>query len=457
MQGLFRRKGAKQSQAKENDTEILLTAMRKLIQGSCIRLEENISCSNETVTIWNTMVDKIQNDKKNTTMMVNELLRTVMEMDFVRDILSDTRYQSASFQSISASSQEMAASINDISSFAQNVNLNANHVVDISTESTDKINQTISFVRNSFIDIENISSQMKNVTEETKKINSIADTIKGIAEQTNLLALNAAIESARAGEAGKGFAVVADEIRKLSDNTRLSVGEVQKSIAELLAQVENVSSTAMHANSRLESGEDLINTTLESVSKLKQSINGINEDILQISANAEEQTAATEEVSAEISSLSGKTEEITNVSEKVGKSIFDLSNSINSIRIESIKSSNCLTEKDLLDLCIVDHLLWVWRVYNMILGHEKIEVSAVNTHTECRLGQWYYNVKNSAIKGNKTFMDIEQPHSELHKYAKEAIKAYSEKNIALSEELLSKMTSCSKQIISSLNEIKKVI
>ncbi len=81
--------------------------------------------------------------------------------------------------------------------------------------------------------VEAIAKDADNEVKETQKI---LEVITNIAEQTNLLGLNAAIEAARAGEHGRGFSVVAEEVRKLSNNSRESVSNID----ETLKKIQNV-------------------------------------------------------------------------------------------------------------------------------------------------------------------------------------------------------------------------
>lgn len=85
-----------------------------------------------------------------------------------------------------------------------------------------------------------MEASIKNLTEAANQINQIIDLVEKIAGQTKMLSLNAAIEASRAGEYGRSFAVVAKEIRKLAEDSRLSVNQVTDLISQASAFTNQV-------------------------------------------------------------------------------------------------------------------------------------------------------------------------------------------------------------------------
>ncbi len=85
-----------------------------------------------------------------------------------------------------------------------------------------------------------IESQISALRSALAHVSKVSEEISLIARQTQLLALNAAIEAARAGESGKSFAVVASEVKNLSAKTALATGQIEKTLAELTQQTEQL-------------------------------------------------------------------------------------------------------------------------------------------------------------------------------------------------------------------------
>lgn len=121
-----------------------------------------------------------------------------------------------------------------------------------------------------------LNNEIKNVNTVTGKIDEVMEFIKDIADETRLLGLNAAIEAARAGEAGLGFGVVAQEIRKLSADSKETVGKI-KDLTTIIK--ESVDKT-------VEMGNETTSTVEQQAAAIQQ-----------IVASVEEITSLTEQLS----------------------------------------------------------------------------------------------------------------------------------------------------------------
>lgn len=433
----------------------LLQAIKDVRAGKTAYLDSTSLGCEEIAREWNEMLDLICADKCSAVLGVNNLLAEVTKMDFVKSMIENVRKQSQTMNSIAASTEEMAASVDDVANRTHDAVKNADNGVLVATQGVETISQAFAFVEESFSAMDTINKQMHGVLENTKKIGEVVGIIKGIADQTNLLALNAAIEAARAGEHGRGFAVVADEVRKLAEHTKVSVTEIQENIGKLQGDTQSAVKNIETNSERLLSGKKLVDEAIGSIQQMKESVVAINGEMIQIAANAEEQSAASQEIAADVSTASSGTEILMRECDHTGAAVFALSQIANSLRVSLMKNAFCLGDHELLEICIADHLMWRWRVYNMLLGYEKIDVNTVGTHRDCRLGNWYYSETAKGFKGNRVFIDMEKPHADIHRFAKEAAIAYEKNDLKAAQDALKQMDSCSKAVVEALNVLKK--
>ncbi len=199
-----------------------------------------------------------------------------------------------------------------------------------------------------------VAAAITDLSEKSQKIGQILEVIRGIAEQTNLLALNAAIEAARAGEEGKGFSVVADEIRKLAEQSRNSVKEIDIIIKQVQEGVETAV-TKMDVSKQLAEEQVItLGNTVVAFDNIAKEINGVSNKILVVSeatsilgknaaqvgdamtgiARVANQTAAsTQEVAASTEEQSSTVNQITDAAEDLSHLAVQLQESISNFKL----------------------------------------------------------------------------------------------------------------------------
>lgn len=169
----------------------------------------------------------------------------------IKDISMKSEELAASMEETAASSQEMSATSLEIEKavqiIAQRSQEGAVTAGKIAERAENTKKSVTSAQQKAQMIFNNAKEKLERAIDESKvveQINLLTESIMQITEQTNLLALNAAIEAARAGEAGKGFSVVSDEIRKLAQQSKDAVIQIQDVTGKVTGSVDNLSNSS---------------------------------------------------------------------------------------------------------------------------------------------------------------------------------------------------------------------
>ena len=173
----------------------------------------------------------------------------------------------------------------------------------LSDDGQNVINQARNEMTHSADAVQQSSGVIEQMGGHSQQIAEIVNVIKDIAGQTNLLALNAAIEAARAGEQGRGFAVVADEVRKLSESTASSTGEITGVINAVQQGVNNAVAGMSSASLRVAEGVARAQDATETMLRIHAGAQAASEAVEQISRALNEENANLKEIQQRMSNV----------------------------------------------------------------------------------------------------------------------------------------------------------
>ena len=177
----------------------------------------------------------------------------------------------------------------------------------------------------------------------------------------------------------------------------------------------------------------------------------------QIATATQEQAAAANEITLRNQNIAKNTLLSKEITFNTGDAIYKLSKMIDQYRTKTISKNFIISQEDIIELSITDHLLWRWKVYNHLLGFEHLDEHNISSHTDCSLGEWYYGIGKKLVGKEAIFKEIEKPHAEVHALAKKAVHAFNQGDKKQAEQYLEQLEVTSKVVIDKLKKLKEII
>ncbi|MCF7742264.1 methyl-accepting chemotaxis protein [Aeromonas veronii] len=216
----------------------------------------------------------------------------------------DSQAQVGAAQHIEQAIEQLTHSIQQAGSQLHQVGEQTLQSAERAQEATIAIHTVEQVIGEQVTGVKQVSHTISDLAGLSQQIAGLAGAIHDIAEQTNLLALNAAIEAARAGEQGRGFAVVADEVRSLATRT----GSATTEINTIIGKIQDVSLRAANEMdtelARVEQAVTHTMTARQSVARIAQSCEEINQRIAQVDQLMSDETRLVQGIHHQVGEMS---------------------------------------------------------------------------------------------------------------------------------------------------------
>lgn len=400
--------------------------------------------------ILNIFVNLLKNNSQNKEHLLELLSKSSQLSDFdveisfvskkMEGMAEELSYFSTSNMAVveetTAGMNQVKEAIENSNSILEDITLKSDELIKTNRENREQIDYVIKIKENVVSDADIMAEKIATLEEMSRRVDEMVEGVGSIAEQTNLLALNASIEAARAGEHGRGFAVVAEEIRKLAEDTKNKLSDMQSFTESIRVATKESTESVNHTISSMadmsEKIDSVSKTFEESVDSLETTVNGVTDlasMMQEINASTEEISQAMETIATDSEKINYMAREVFDDAEETRKSsqkISEIDTEISATIAELIKILNKGTHPIYNDDFIVSvnkavlsHENWVKKLKNMVDNREVKPIQS-DGH-KCGFGHFYHSIDLDHPELKEDWMRVDPLHKELHGKAEDVI------------------------------------
>ena len=231
---------------------------------------------------------------KNTLMLEEDLARSYSDLHSftengkcfkgtVHEVTKGVIEQTESISKVSDMVNQFEGRVTQTYNIFEQLNIISNIASGIVIEGSTNIGQMDEQMKTIRYTVDKTVKTFYDLQNDIKTVNLLLSGISQVSNQINLLSLNASIEAARAGDNGRGFEVVASEIRKLAEQSAVTVKQINNIINVVNDRSNKAIEIVQESNNSTMAGELIVRDVHNGFDKINGSLinitNFINSEI----------------------------------------------------------------------------------------------------------------------------------------------------------------------------------